>query len=81
MTSEEHALADELFALFMDFEGSGYLFKAARTMELDGDDEDKEGVTALLNIFEERIEGEIKRLEDFYDKLFDFFAEGRKTGF
>ena len=79
MTSEERERLDELFDVFVELQQSECLFRAARTMEFDEDD--KESAEALLIIFKERISGEIKRLEEVYEALFDLLAEGRKTGF
>ena len=79
MTNEERELADGLFDVLADLQRSEFLFRASRTMEIDEDD--KESADALLSIFGERIEGEIKRLEEVYDALHAFFVDGVKVGF
>lgn len=79
MTSEQSERMDELFFVLVALQQSGFLFRAARVMELD--EGDKESCDALLNIFEERIQGEIKRLEEVYEALFDLLVSEGKVGF
>ena len=79
MEREDFELLDDLESVVCDMERSECLFHAARTMTID--EGDGEAGDALLGIFRELFEGEMKRLREAYDALYGFYREFGKLGF